>query len=396
MIGGLEKYFQIARCFRDEDARADRQAEFTQIDMEMSFVTQEDVLDVVERMFACVMKVVMNVNVTTPFPRMTFAEAMRRFGSDKPDTRFGMELTDITDIAATSEFRVFRDTIAKGGHVKAIVATGCASYSRKEVDDLTEIAKRFGAKGLATWSLGESEIKSAIAKFFSREQMDAIFERCGAAPGDLVLAVADQPAVVAEALNRLRLELGNRLGLIPAGVYDFRWIVDFPLVEWNEQERRYDPKHHPFCMPNPEDLSLLGTGFDESDVGSPDHPHTRLRAWAYDVVLNGVELGSGSIRCHRRDIQEQIFKLIGLTPEQAQRRFGFLLEAFELGAPPHGGIAPGVDRFVAILAGVYPNIRDVIAFPKTANTTDLMTGAPTEIDPETLASLNLRVVLPNG
>jgi len=392
MVGGVEKYFQIARCFRDEDARADRQAEFTQIDMEMSFVEQDDVLDVVERLFSSVMKRVMNVEVPTPFPRMTYAEALARFGSDKPDTRFALELADVSDIATRVEFKVFKDTVANGGQVKCLAAPGCAAYSRKEVEVLTDIAKRFGAKGLATWAIGESEVKSAIAKFFTPEQMNEIFARCGAKPGDLVLAVADKAEVVAESLNRLRLELGKRLNLIPEGTYDFRWVVDFPMVEWNRAAQRYDAKHHPFCMPNPDDLPLLDAGFEAPNPGSAEHPHTRLRAWAYDLILNGNELGSGSIRCHRRELQERIFRLLGLTPEQAQRRFGFMLDAFEYGAPPHGGIAPGVDRFIAILAGVDPNIRDVIAFPKTANTTDLMTGAPTELDAGALDTLGLRVV----
>ncbi len=392
MVSGVEKYFQIARCFRDEDTRADRQPEFTQIDIEMSFVEQNDVLSLVERMYAYVFKHVMGVDIPTPFLRMSYAEALARYGSDKPDTRFGMELVDISDIAQDSGFRVFQQTVASGGLVKAINAAGCASYSRKEIDDLTKWVAQFGAKGLATFALGESEIRSQVAKFLTEEQMQEIFRRCEAKVGDLVLCIADKPEVVADALGRLRLEMGRRLGLIPEGKYNFLWIVDVPLLGWNEAEQRYDPMHHPFCAPVPEDIELLKAGYTTSvPPGHPEHPWGKVRANLYDCVLNGYEVAGGSIRTHRRDIQELVFGAIGLDFERAMARFGFLLEAFEYGAPPHGGIACGLERLIMILAGT-DNIRDVIAFPKTGDARDLMTGAPTAIDDKTLEELHVRTI----
>ncbi|MCS6861874.1 MAG: aspartate--tRNA ligase [Abditibacteriales bacterium] len=392
MVAGVEKYFQIARCFRDEDTRADRQPEFTQIDIEMSFVEQEDILSLVERMYAYVFKRVMGIEIATPFPRLRYAEALARYGTDKPDTRFGMELVDLSDIVKDSGFRVFQQTVASGGQVKAICAPGCAGYSRKEVEDLTKWVQQFGAKGLATFALGESEIRSQVAKFLTAEQMEEIFRRCGAKTGDLVLCVADQPDVVADALGRLRLEMGRRLGLIPKGQYNFLWIVDVPLFGWNAAEQRYDPMHHPFCAPLPEDLELLKAGYTATvPPGHPDHPWGKVRANLYDCVLNGYEVAGGSIRTHRRDVQELVFGAIGLDFEQAKERFGFLLEAFEYGAPPHGGIACGLERLIMILAGT-DNIRDVIAFPKTGDARDLMTGAPTVIDDQTLAELHVRTI----
>ncbi|MBI3920213.1 MAG: aspartate--tRNA ligase [Armatimonadetes bacterium] len=390
MVAGVERYYQIARCFRDEDSRADRQPEFTQIDVEMSFVDQDDVLSTVERMCAHVMKIATGVDLPLPFPRYTYAEAMARWGSDKPDTRFGMELVDIGDLVADSGFKVFRNALESGGQVKAINAPGCGDYSRKEIDDLIDLSKRFGAKGLASWILGEGEIKSQVAKFLTEEQMQAIFNRVGATTGDLVLAVADKPGIVAEALNRIRLEMGGRLNMIPEGVWDFHWVVDFPLFGWNEKESRYDPMHHPFCAPNPEDIDLLRQGYDTTaEPGHPGHPWGKVRASLYDLVLNGYELGGGSIRTHRRDLQELVFGAIGLDFEHAKERFGFLLEAFEYGAPPHGGIACGLDRFVAILSGC-DSIRDVIAFPKTATFTCPLSGAPTPVEEAALKDLHLR------
>ncbi len=381
MVGGIEKYFQIARCFRDESARADRQPEFTQIDIEMSFVGQDDILTLTERLFAHLMKTVKGIDIPIPFERMPYAESMRRFGTDKPDTRFGMELTDISDIVADSQFKVFTNALATGGQVKAICAPGVAAYSRKEVDALTELVKRFGARGLATFAKGESEIKSNVAKFFTPEQMNGIFERLNAQPGDLVLVVADKPSVVAQSLDFLRREMAGRLDLIPKDKFNFLWIVDTPMFEYDAQTGTFDAAHHPFCLPNPEDMHLLAEGFETNlPKGDPMHPHALIRAWLYDLVLNGFELASGSIRCHRRDVQQMIFDVIGLPLEVAQERFGFMLDAFEYGAPPHGGIAPGFDRVVALLAGISDgNIREVIPFPKTSGGQDPLTGAPTSI-----------------
>jgi aspartyl-tRNA synthetase len=394
MVGGVEKYFQIARCFRDESARSDRQPEFTQIDLEMSFVEQEDVLDVWERMFAYLMKNVMNVEVPLPFPRMTYAEALSRYGTDKPDTRFGMELVDLSDLAVGSGFKVFAGAVATGGQVKAICAPGCAEYSRKQVEELTDFVKRFGARGLATFALGESEIKSQVAKFFTAEQMQEIFDRCGAKTGDLVLCVADQPGVVSQSLDFLRREMAQRLNLIPENTFNYLWLVDTPMFEYDADAGRFDAMHHPFCLPNPEDRPLLDEGFtSEIALSDPAHPWARVRAWLYDLVLNGSELSSGSIRCHRRDLQEKIFNVIGLPLEEAQKRFGFMLDAFEYGAPPHGGVAAGFDRMVAILAGIPDgNIREVMAFPKTSGGSDPLTGAPTPIEDTRWQELSLRVV----
>ncbi|RYX84297.1 aspartate--tRNA ligase [bacterium] len=391
MVGGVEKYFQIAKCFRDESSRADRQPEFTQIDIEMSFVGQDDVLDLTERLFAHLMREVKGQEIELPFPRLTYAESIRRYGSDKPDTRFGMELVELTDLVADSGFKVFTNAIASGGEVKAICAPGVAAYSRKEVDDLTEFVKRFGARGLATFALGESEIKSNVAKFFTEEQMRAIFDRMDAKPGDLVLVVADKPSVVAQSLDFLRREMAKRLNLIPQDKFNFLWIVDTPMFEYDGEKGGFDAVHHPFCLPNPEDMALMQEGFaTELPLGDAMHPWGRIRAWLYDLVLNGFELASGSIRCHRRDIQSQIFQIIGLPEEVAQERFGFMLDAFEYGAPPHGGIAPGFDRVMALFAGIPDgNIREVIPFPKTSGGLDPLSGAPTEIPSERWTELGL-------
>ncbi|HEX8463530.1 MAG TPA: aspartate--tRNA ligase [Abditibacterium sp.] len=391
MVGGVEKYFQIARCFRDESARADRQPEFTQIDIEMSFVGQDDVLELTENLFAHLMREVKGIEIPLPFPRLTFAESMRRFGSDKPDTRFGLELTDLSDIVADCGFKVFTNALAVGGQVKAICAPGVAAYSRKEVDELTELVKRFGARGLATFARGESEIKSNVAKFFTEEQMQAIFERMNAQVGDLVLVVADKPSVVAQSLDFLRREMAKRLNLIDANKFNFLWIVDTPMFEYDAQKGDFDAAHHPFCLPNPEDMPLLDEGFTSNlSKGDAMHPHALVRAWLYDLVLNGFELASGSIRCHRREIQEKIFNIIGLPLDLAQERFGFMLDAFEYGAPPHGGIAPGFDRVVTLLAGIQDgNIREVIPFPKTSGGQDPLTGAPTYIPTERWSEMGL-------
>ena len=393
MCGGVEKYFQIARCFRDETARADRFLEFTQIDLEMSFVGQEDVLDVWERMFQHVVRELKGIEISLPLPRLTYAEAMERYGSDKPDTRYGMELVSLTDMAADTQFKVFQSATATGGQVKAICAKSCADYSRKQIDELTELVKRFGARGLATFAIGEDGVKSPVAKFFSEEQMAEIFRRCQAGPGDLVLCVADAPGVVAQSLDFLRREMARRLDLIPAGVFNFVWIVDTPMFEYDAGEDRFDAMHHPFCLPNPNDMPLFESGFTSTCPKSdPEHPFARVRSWLYDLVLNGWEISSGSIRCHRRDIQEKIFEVIGLSKEEAQARFGFMLDAFEYGAPPHGGVACGFDRLITILAELPDaNMRDMVAFPKTTSGTDPLSGAPTELEEKRLREIGLQV-----
>jgi aspartyl-tRNA synthetase len=381
MVAGFEKYFQIARCFRDEDLRADRQPEHTQLDIEMSFVEQEDVLQLVEELLsALVPAVAPHKRVFSPFPRLTYDEALARYGSDKPDLRFGMELSDLSDLLADCSFRVFRETVAGGGQVKAIVAPGCAGYSRRQVDELAQLAQGYGARGLVTVALAESgEVKSSVAKFLSEAEMQAILERTAARAGDLVLIVADQPPVVAAALGGLRREMGQRLGLADPNLLAFAFVVDFPLFKWDEELGRWDAEHHPFTMPKVADIPLMDT-----DPGA-------VRADCYDLVCNGYESASGSIRIHRRDVQEKVFSLLNYTPEEAQARFGHLLEAFEYGAPPHGGIAPGIDRLVMLLADE-KNVKEVIAFPKTQKASDLMTDAPSELGEAQLAELHIRVV----
>jgi aspartyl-tRNA synthetase len=393
MVGGVEKYFQIARCFRDETARADRFLEFTQVDLEMSFVGQEDVLDVWERMFQHVVRELKNVEISLPLPRLTYAEAISRYGSDKPDTRYGMELIDLSDIAPNTQFKVFQGAVASGGQVKAICAKGCADYSRKQIDELTELVKRFGARGLATFSIGAEGVKSPVAKFFSEDQLQEIFARCDAGVGDLVMCVADARGVVAQSLDFLRREMAKRLGLIPAGTFNFVWIVDTPMFEYDASGDRFDAMHHPFCLPNPDDMPLFESGFASTcEKSDPAHPFANVRAWLYDLVLNGWEISSGSIRCHRRDIQEQIFDVIGLSKEEAQARFGFMLDAFEYGAPPHGGVACGFDRLVTILAELPDaNMRDMVAFPKTTSGTDPLSGAPTALEEKRMVEIGIQV-----
>ena len=374
MVGGLERYFQIARCFRDEDLRADRQPEFTQIDLEMSFVDVDDIVAVVESMLAAVMKGIPGVEVQLPFPRLPHAEAMDRFGSDKPDTRFAMELAHLGDCVAGSDFRVFRDTLAEGGVVKAICAKGQAGASRKQIDAWTETAKLFGAKGLAWMKLAEGALSGGIAKFLSDDEKRAVVARLGAEEGDLVLIVADKARVANDALGRLRLDIANAAGMIPKGVFKFLWVVDFPLLDYDEEAGRYVAVHHPFTRPKDEDLDKL-----ESDPGA-------VRAKAYDIVMNGVELGGGSIRIHEADLQRRMFAALGITGDEAQSRFGHLLEAFSYGAPPHGGVALGLDRFAMLLSGA-PSIRDVIAFPKTAKASCLMTDSPSTVEQAQLDEL---------
>lgn len=379
MVSGFERYYQIVRCFRDEDLRADRQPEFTQVDIETSFLPMEELLPMMEQMVAQVFKKTVGVDVPTPFPRLTYAEAMSRYGSDKPDVRFGMELVEVSDLVKDSDFKVFSGAVASGGQVKAINAKGCGHYSRKEADDLQKFTNRYGAKGLAYIAFKDGEVKGPIAKFFNEEQINTLKARMDATDGDLLLFVADKPKVVADALGALRSKLGAELGLIDNSKFAFLWVVDFPLVEWDEDAGRFVALHHPFTRPKDEDLPLL-----ETDPA-------KVRAQAYDMVLNGYELGGGSMRIFQRDIQERMFKLLGHSPEEAKEKFGFLLDAFEYGTPPHGGIALGLDRLIMLLAG-RSNLREVIAFPKTASASDLMVNAPGEVDWDQLHQLHIETI----
>lgn len=376
MVSGFERYYQIARCFRDEDLRADRQPEFTQVDIETSFLPMEELLPMMEQMVAQVFKATIGLDVPTPFPRLTYAEAMDRYGSDKPDVRFGMELTSISDLVENCQFKVFASVVAGGGQVKGINAKGCGHYSRKEADDLTKFVNRYGAKGLAWMGFKDGEIKGPIAKFFSVEEVEAIKTRMGAEEGDLLLFVADKPKVVADALGALRSKFGAELGLINNEEFKFLWVVDFPLVEWDEDAGRYVALHHPFTRPKDEDLHLFDTNPGQ------------MRAQAYDMVLNGYELGGGSMRIYNRDVQEKMFQTLGHSPEGAREKFGFLLNAFDYGTPPHGGMALGLDRLIMLLAG-RTNLREVIAFPKTASASDLMLNAPSEVDAEQLKQIHI-------
>ena len=378
MVSGLDRYFQIARCFRDEDLRADRQPEFTQLDVEMSFVTEDDVLDMTERMLSFVFERALDKKITAPFIRLTHQQALERFGSDKPDLRFGMELVDIADIALESEFKVFASVAQKGGWVRGINAKGCGHYSRKEMDDLTQYAAIFGARGLAYIIVGENELRSPISKFFTAGQLQAICERMQAKAGDLLMFVADTPAVSAASLGNLREEIARRENLIDPEELNFLWVTDFPLLEYDNEEKRWSAVHHPFTAPKDEDLPLLA-----EDPG-------KARAKAYDVVLNGVELGGGSIRIHRREVQEQLFALLGLSKEESVDKFGYLLDAFEYGTPPHGGIAFGLDRLVMLMARK-SSIRDVIAFPKTQSASDMMVQAPSPVTVKQLRELHIKV-----
>ncbi len=378
MVSGFEQYYQIVKCFRDEDLRADRQPEFTQIDIEMSFIEQEDIFILVENMMKNIFDDLKGQDLQTPFPILSYQEAMDRFGSDHPDTRFGLELKDITDLAKQSDFKVFTKAIDKNGQVKAINAKGCSKFSRKELDDLTHGAKVYGAKGMAWIKINKDGLQSPIIKFFSKELMAQIIKRLEGEAGDVLLFMADSPKIVADSLSYLRLSIGKSLNLIDKSKINFVWIIDFPLVEYDNIEKRYVAIHHPFTSPRDNDLKDL------------DSDPLKMKAKAYDLVLNGTEIGGGSIRIHRKKIQEKMFQLLNMSKEESEKRFGFLLQALGYGAPPHGGIAFGLDRLVMLLTGA-ASIRDVIAFPKTQKAACLMTEAPSEIDVKQLKELKLKL-----
>ena len=379
MVSGYDRYFQLARCFRDEDLRADRQPEFTQVDMELSFVDVDDVIDVNERLLARLFKEIIGVDVPLPIQRMTWQEAMDRFGSDKPDTRFGMELNDVTDVVRDCEFAVFKNAIADGGSVRGINAKGQGTMPRKKIDALVAFVKDYGAKGLAYIAIqSDGSIKSSFAKFMKDEEMQALISAMQGEPGDLLLFAADKNKIVYASLGALRLELADKMGLLDKNQYNFLWVTEFPLLEWSDEENRFQAMHHPFTMPMEEDLQYIDT-----DPG-------RVRAKAYDIVLNGTEIGGGSVRIHQDDIQEKMFEALGFTKERAHEQFGFLLDAFKYGVPPHAGLAYGLDRLIMLMAKV-DSIRDVIAFPKVKDASCLLTNAPDTVDEKQLEELGIRV-----
>ena len=380
MVAGFDRYYQVARCFRDEDLRADRQPDFTQIDMEMSFMSQEEILTMIEGLIAHVMKEVKGIDVVTPFPRLDYEEAMERFGSDKPDTRFGMELKDVSDLVKSLDFKVFSNAVEQGGAVKCIVAKGCAEqYSRKDIDALGKYVANYGAKGLAWVKVTEEGLNGAVAKFFTDEVAQELVARVDAEVGDIILFAADSKKVCYASLGALRQKLAADLDLIDKDKYNYLWVVNWPLLEYDEERGKYSAAHHPFTMPKTEDVELLET--------APEKAY----AQAYDIVLNGYELGGGSIRIYDKDVQSSMFKALGFSEEEAKSQFGFLLDAFEYGVPPHGGCALGLDRFVMLLAG-RDNLRDTIAFPKTAAAADPMTQAPSPVDLEQLLELNIALL----
>ncbi len=377
MVGGVERYYQIARCFRDEDLRADRQPEFTQLDIETSFLSAEEIQTMIETMMVRIMKEVKGLEITVPFPRMAYDEAMGSYGSDKPDTRFDMKLVDLSEIFLNSSFKVFAGAVSKGGQVKAInVKNGAVTYSRKDIDGLTEFAARYGAKGLAWLKAEEEGLKGPIVKFFTEEELNALNVALAVEKDDLILFVADKKKIVADALGALRSKIAKDLDLIDQSKYNFLWVTDWPLLEYDEDARRYSAAHHPFTMPVREEIELL------------DSEPSKVHAQAYDIVLNGYELGGGSLRIYERDVQNKMFKALGFTEEEATSQFGFLLDAFDYGTPPHGGIALGLDRLVMLLTD-RTNLRDTIAFPKTASASDLLTAAPSEVSQAQLIELHL-------
>jgi aspartyl-tRNA synthetase len=378
MIGGLERYFQVARCFRDEDLRADRQPEFTQVDIETSFLSRDHLLDMMEELMVKLLHETVGVDIPTPFQRLTYQDAIHKYGSDKPDLRFGLEIEDVTEIVKNSDVKVFASIAASGGVVKALNAKGCASWSRKELDDLQPFASRYGGKGIAWITVKEDEWRGPIVKFFKPEEIEALTAKLGVEEGDLLCFSADKLKTAADVMGNLRLKIGRDLGLIDNSAFKFLWVVDFPLLGWDEDGKRWMAEHHPFTRPRDEDLPLF-----DSDPGA-------IRAQAYDIVLNGYEVGGGSMRIYRREVQEQMFQALGFSPEEAKEKFGFFLDAFEYGTPPHGGIAFGLDRLVMLLAG-RTNLRETIAFPKTASATDLLTDAPSPVGERQLDELHIRL-----
>ena len=379
MMSGIDRYFQIPRCFRDEDTRADRQLEFTQLDLEMSFATVDDVLEVTEGLMKCMFEEAADIPVPTPFPRIPYDESMARFGNDKPDTRFEMELSDLSDLVADCDFKVFTGALANDGQVKGLAVPGGASLSRREIDDLTDFVAIYRAKGLAWIKVTETgAFESSIVKFFSEDTLKAVNKRMDAKPGDLMVFVADRPKIVADALCNLRLHLGHKLNLINENQFNFLWVVDYPLFDWDEVEQRYEPFHHLFTAPTDESIPLLDT-----DPGKAQSQH-------YDLIINGTEICSGSVRIHQQEIQQKVLEILKIKPEEAEQRFGYFIEALEYGTPPHAGIAPGLDRIVMLMTGE-ENIREVIAFPKTQSGLCLLTGAPSEVNDEQLEELSIKV-----
>ncbi|MBQ6907326.1 MAG: aspartate--tRNA ligase, partial [Clostridia bacterium] len=380
MVSGMDRYFQIARCFRDEDLRADRQPEFTQMDLEMSFVDEDDVISINEGMLKEMFKKTLDIDIEIPFKRLTFAEAMDRFGSDKPDTRFGMELVNMSDIFENCGFKVFADAVKNGGSVRAInVKNGSNLLSRRDLDALKDFVAIYKAKGLAWINITEEELKSPIVKFLTDDEVNAILKRAEAKAGDVILFVADKNKVVFDSLGALRIHLAKKLDLIDKDKFNFLWVTEFPLLEYSEEEKRYVAMHHPFTAPLDEDIEKMDT-----DPGA-------VRAKASDVVLNGVELGGGSIRIYDQELQKKMFDLIGITPEDAEVKFGFLIEAFKYGVPPHGGMAYGLDRLIMLMTGS-DSIRDVMAFPKVQNASEIMSNCPAEVDPKQLMELGINII----
>ncbi len=380
MVSSLDRYFQIAKCFRDEDLRADRQPEFTQFDIEMSFVTEDDIYEISEGLMKKLFKEAIGVDLKVPFPRIKYADAMARFGCDKPDTRFGLELVEVTGIVKDCQLKIFQEVVKKGGRVMAVNAKGCGSYSRGQVDELTEFVKTYGAKGLANFKVEALSLSSQIDKYFSKEQLGAIKDALRGEDGDMIFMVADMPKAAYDSMSCLRKFLGKKLGLIDEKRFDFLWVTDFPLFQYNQDEKRWESEHHPFTSFHPEDVALLEKG----------EALDKVRSRSYDLVINGAEIGSGSIRIHQRELQELIFKTIGISDEDARLRFGFLLDAFKYGAPPHGGVAFGLDRLMTLFVGC-ESIRDVIAFPKTQKAFCPMTNAPSAVDEKQLNEFSIKI-----